>query len=81
MAKPVNRIATYEDLFDLPDNVVGEIFSGDLVTHPRPSPRHYVRHLWWVCCLVVVLISKRLVMKMAGGFWTNQSVIWELTLG
>ena len=40
MAKPVNRIATYEDLFDLPDNVVGEIFGGDLVTHPRPSPRH-----------------------------------------
>ena len=40
MAKRVSRIATYEDLFDLPDNVVGEIFSGDLVTHPRPSPRH-----------------------------------------
>ena len=40
MADPMNRVATYEDLFNLPDNVVGEIFSGELVTHPRPSPRH-----------------------------------------
>ena len=40
MANPINRVAAYEDLFDLPDNVVGEIFNGELVTHPRPSPRH-----------------------------------------
>ncbi|MCX7627459.1 MAG: Uma2 family endonuclease [Methylophilaceae bacterium] len=34
------RPATYEDLFDLPENIVGEIVNGRLVTHPRPAPRH-----------------------------------------
>lgn len=36
----MSRNATYEDLFDLPDNVVGEILAGQLVTQPRPAPRH-----------------------------------------
>lgn len=40
MSKPADKVATYEDLFDIPENLVGEIFSGELVTHPRPSPRH-----------------------------------------
>ena len=40
MSKPADKIATYKDLFDLPDNVVGEILGGELVTHPRPSPKH-----------------------------------------
>ena len=34
------RYATYEDLFDLPENVVGEIIAGELHTHPRPAPAH-----------------------------------------
>lgn len=33
------RPAKYEDLFDLPDNIVGEIIHGPLITHPRPAPR------------------------------------------
>lgn len=36
----VQRYATYEDLLDLPDNVVGEIIAGELHTHPRPAPAH-----------------------------------------
>lgn len=40
MSKPADRIATYDDLVNVPDNMVGEILSGSLVTHPRPSPKH-----------------------------------------
>jgi Uma2 family endonuclease len=36
------REATYEDLMALPENMVGEILFGRLVTHPRPAPRHSV---------------------------------------
>src|SRR5262245_58763433 len=32
--------ATYEDLVNLPDNVVGEILEGELVVSPRPAPPH-----------------------------------------
>ncbi|MHB0888558.1 Uma2 family endonuclease [Acidithiobacillus sp.] len=35
-----HRQATYQDLFDLPENVVGEIIAGSLHTHPRPAPAH-----------------------------------------
>ncbi len=40
MGFAAERLATYEDLFDLPENLVGEILNGRLVTHPRPAPRH-----------------------------------------
>lgn len=40
MSQPAYRFATYEDLFDLPDNVIGEIIHGQLITQPRPAPRH-----------------------------------------
>jgi Uma2 family endonuclease len=42
MGLPAERFATYEDLFDLPENLVGEIINGRVVTHPRPAPRHAV---------------------------------------
>lgn len=32
--------ATYADIEALPPNMVGEILFGNLVTHPRPTPRH-----------------------------------------
>jgi len=34
--------ATYQDIIDLPENIVGEIINGQLETHPRPSPKHAV---------------------------------------
>jgi Uma2 family endonuclease len=40
MGLPSLEAATYEDLFALPENVVGEIISGRLITHPRPAPKH-----------------------------------------
>ena len=40
MAQTVKRAATYEDLLAVPEPLVAEILFGELVTHPRPSPRH-----------------------------------------
>lgn len=40
MGEPALRPATYEDLLGLPENLVGEIVNGRLLTHPRPAPRH-----------------------------------------
>ncbi len=40
MSSPAKRQAAYEDLFDLPENLVGEIIAGELHTHPRPAPKH-----------------------------------------
>ena len=34
------RLATYEDLMQVPAHLVAEILDGRLVTHPRPGPRH-----------------------------------------
>ena len=34
------RPASYEDLRQVPENLVGEIIDGELVTSPRPSARH-----------------------------------------
>ena len=38
--KPAHKKATYEDLLAVPENLVAEILSGELHTHPRPGPRH-----------------------------------------
>ncbi|PKM37820.1 MAG: hypothetical protein CVV06_03810 [Gammaproteobacteria bacterium HGW-Gammaproteobacteria-10] len=40
MNQPALREATYEDLFDLPEHIIGEIINGQLMTQPRPAPRH-----------------------------------------
>jgi len=40
MGEAAKRPAVYEDLFDLPENSVGEILNGTLETHPRPGPCH-----------------------------------------
>ncbi len=32
--------ANYQDIIDLPENMVGEILNGQLETHPRPAPKH-----------------------------------------
>jgi Uma2 family endonuclease len=39
-AKTRKRPATYADLEAVPPNLVAEILGGELVTHPRPRPRH-----------------------------------------
>ncbi|MGK5088841.1 Uma2 family endonuclease [Bdellovibrionota bacterium FG-2] len=40
MNSTARKLATYNDLFTLPDNVVGEIIAGELIASPRPGPRH-----------------------------------------
>jgi Uma2 family endonuclease len=40
MGEPVKRRATYADLEAVPPHLVAEIIDGELLTHPRPSPRH-----------------------------------------
>jgi Uma2 family endonuclease len=40
VAKPARRAATYDDLLAVPEPLVAEILFGELVTHPRPAPRH-----------------------------------------
>lgn len=40
MPEPAKRRATYADLEAVPEHLVAEIIDGELVTHPRPSPRH-----------------------------------------
>lgn len=40
MAEPTTKRATYADLEAVPPHLVAEIIDGELVTHPRPSPRH-----------------------------------------
>lgn len=34
------RPATYDDLLNVPDNLIAEIVDGELVTSPRPAVRH-----------------------------------------
>jgi Uma2 family endonuclease len=34
------RLATYDDIVALPENVVGEILGGELHVHPRPASPH-----------------------------------------
>ena len=40
MSDPAKKLATYEDLYSIPDNMIGEIINGELVVSPRPSPKH-----------------------------------------
>lgn len=40
MHHPARKPATYADLEAVPSHLVAEILDGELVTHPRPAPRH-----------------------------------------
>ena len=42
MSVTAEKFTTYQDLFDLPDHIVGEIIHGQLITHPRPAAKHRV---------------------------------------
>jgi Uma2 family endonuclease len=42
MAEPAKKRVVYEDLFDIPDNMTGEIISGELIVTPRPSRKHTI---------------------------------------
>ncbi|MBF0498142.1 MAG: Uma2 family endonuclease [Deltaproteobacteria bacterium] len=40
MAELARKIATYEDLYSIPENMTGEIIDGELIVTPRPSRKH-----------------------------------------
>jgi len=40
MSDAATKLATYEDLLRLPDDVRGEVLSGRVVTAPAPMPKH-----------------------------------------
>jgi Uma2 family endonuclease len=40
MVERAKKRATYEDLYAIPENTIGEIIDGELVVTPRPSPDH-----------------------------------------
>jgi Uma2 family endonuclease len=42
METTAERMATYEDLLQVPEHLVAEILNDRLVTHPRPAPKHAV---------------------------------------
>jgi len=40
MAEPARKGAVYQDLYEIPKNMTGEIVAGELIVTPRPSRRH-----------------------------------------
>ncbi|WP_456373595.1 Uma2 family endonuclease, partial [Thiolapillus sp.] len=40
MNETAEKLATYDDLIAVPDNLVAEIIHGQLHTSPRPAPKH-----------------------------------------
>ena len=40
MSPPEEKKAVYDDLFNLPENMTGEIIDGELHAFPRPNYRH-----------------------------------------
>jgi Uma2 family endonuclease len=40
MSEPMRRVATYDNLLQVPEHLVAEIIDGELVISPRPSARH-----------------------------------------
>ncbi len=40
MSDPTQRPAIYEDLYSIPENMIGEIINGELTVSPRPGPKH-----------------------------------------
>jgi Uma2 family endonuclease len=40
MSEPAKKKAAYEDLYRIPENMIGEIINGELIVTPRPSTAH-----------------------------------------
>ncbi|MBF0476654.1 MAG: Uma2 family endonuclease [Deltaproteobacteria bacterium] len=42
MPVTAKKKATYEDLYQIPENMIGEIIHGELIASARPAPKHAV---------------------------------------
>lgn len=40
MSDPAKELTSYEALYNIPENMIGEILSGELIVTPRPAARH-----------------------------------------
>jgi Uma2 family endonuclease len=40
MIEPAKKEAVYEDLYNIPENMTGQIIDGELIASPRPAPGH-----------------------------------------
>ncbi len=40
MVETAQKKAVYDDLYHIPENMIGEIIDGDLIATPRPAARH-----------------------------------------
>ena len=40
MVESAEKKAVYDDLYHIPENMIGEIIDGDLIATPRPAARH-----------------------------------------
>lgn len=40
MTEPAKKEATYQDLYTIPENMIGEIIDGELILTPRPARTH-----------------------------------------
>ncbi|MGA2402755.1 MAG: Uma2 family endonuclease [Syntrophobacteraceae bacterium] len=40
MSEPAKKRATYQDLYSVPENMIGEIIDGELIVTPRPARKH-----------------------------------------
>ncbi|MBF0099990.1 MAG: Uma2 family endonuclease [Desulfobacterales bacterium] len=40
MLQTVKINAEYDDLYNIPENMIGQIINGELIVMPRPSPKH-----------------------------------------
>ncbi|MBF0498300.1 MAG: Uma2 family endonuclease [Deltaproteobacteria bacterium] len=40
MSEPAKKEAIYDDLYNIPENMTGEIIRGELIVTPRPSTKH-----------------------------------------
>ena len=40
MVESAEKKAVYDDLYHIPENMIGEIIDGDLIATPRPATRH-----------------------------------------
>jgi len=65
MSEACQRTAVYEDLYTIPDAMIGQIISGELFAMPRPSPRHANS-----ASVLTILIGKTFAVKNGGpGGW------------
>lgn len=40
MSEPAAKKTTYEDLYGVPENMIGQIVDGELIVSPRPARKH-----------------------------------------